>query len=669
MMAMFRKILIANRGEIAGRVIRTARRMGVETVAVYSDADRDAQHVAMADDARHIGPAPARQSYLDQGKIIAAALESGAEAIHPGYGFLSENADFAEACHKAGLVFIGPPASAIRAMGGKSEAKALMATARVPLVPGYHGEDQSPELLAAEAARIGYPVLAKASAGGGGKGMRVVERPEDFAVELAGAKRESLASFGDDRMLIEKYLVRPRHVEVQVFADSHGNCYSLFERDCSIQRRHQKVIEEAPAPGLSPDLRKRMGEAAVAAAKAIGYSGAGTIEFLLDASGEFYFMEMNTRLQVEHPVTEYITGLDLVEWQLRVASGEHLPASWSQLEIQGHAIEARIYAEDAFNGFLPSTGLVTHLAMPEAGPNVRIDSGIRAGDRITVHYDPMISKLVVWGEDRSTAVRRMREALSATAVAGVTSNSGFLLRLASHPAFAAAELDTGFIARHEAELLATPAASDETIALAVLGILLTRQSSAAETASGSADPHSPWAQLGGFRLNLPPRESLCLSIGDRALDIGVSMEQRGYKLDIDGKSVQAEGTLSVDGLLDARIDGRKLQGRFWGSHGRWDLFAGGDRFTVALPDPFAEAGDDHAHGGLTAPMPGIIRAILAAAGERVEKGRALVIMEAMKMEHTIRAPADGIVEAINAVEGAMTEAGAVLVSFLPEAGA
>jgi 3-methylcrotonyl-CoA carboxylase alpha subunit len=378
---------------------------------------------------------------------------------------------------------------------------------------------------------------------------------------------------------------------------------------------------------------------------------------------------MNTRLQVEHPVTEYITGLDLVEWQLRVADGERLPQSWSELQINGHAIEARIYAEDALNGFLPSTGLVSHLAMPEPGPHVRIDSGIRAGDRITVHYDPMIAKLIVWGEDRATAVRRMREALSVTAVAGVTSNSGFLLRLASHPAFASAELDTGFIGRHEAALLAEPVIGDASLALATLGILLERQAAADEAASRSADPHSPWARPGGFRLNLAPRETLIFALGGEQVEVSVSGQPRGYRFEIGGRSLEAEGNLSAEGLLDARIDGRKLRGRFWGEHGHWDQFADGDHFTVTLPDPFAEAEQDHAHGGLTAPMPGIIRAVLAAPGERVEKGRALVIMEAMKMEHTIRAPADGIVEAINAVEGAMTEAGTVLVSFLPEAGA
>jgi 3-methylcrotonyl-CoA carboxylase alpha subunit len=515
---MFKKILIANRGEIAARVIRTARRMGVETVAVYSEADREAQHVALADDARLIGPAPARQSYLDQQKVIEAALDSGAEAVHPGYGFLSENADFADACTAAGLVFIGPPASAIRAMGGKSEAKALMAGAGVPLVPGYHGADQSPDVLFAEAAVVGYPVLIKASAGGGGKGMRVAETPEGFAAELAGAKRESMASFGDDRMLIEKYLVRPRHVEVQVFADNHGNCYSLFERDCSIQRRHQKVIEEAPAPGLSPDLRKRMGEAAVAAAKAIGYSGAGTIEFLLDSRGEFYFMEMNTRLQVEHPVTEFITGLDLVEWQLRVASGERLPESWHDLEINGHAIETRIYAEDASNGFLPSTGFVSHLMMPEAGPHIRIDSGIRAGDRITVHYDPMIAKLVVWDRDRGSAVARMRRALADTAITGVTSNVGFLSRLVGLPAFEEADLDTGFIGRHEEALLAASEIDAPSIALASLGLLLYRRATAEQKAATSSDPSSPWSQMNGFRLNVPARETLRFELGGKLVE-------------------------------------------------------------------------------------------------------------------------------------------------------
>ncbi|MBX9456587.1 MAG: acetyl/propionyl/methylcrotonyl-CoA carboxylase subunit alpha [Rhizobium sp.] len=666
---MFSKILIANRGEIATRVIRTARRMGVSTVAVYSDADRDALHVERADEARYIGPAAARQSYLDQQAVIRAALDSGAEAVHPGYGFLSENADFAEACQAAGLVFIGPPVSAIRAMGGKSEAKALMAEAGVPLVPGYHGADQSPDRLAAEAAGIGYPVLLKASAGGGGKGMRVVERPEDFAAELAGAMRESLASFGDDRMLVEKYLVRPRHVEIQVFADSHGNCVSLFERDCSIQRRHQKVIEEAPAPGLSAHLRRRMGDAAIAAAKAIGYAGAGTVEFLLDMSGEFYFMEMNTRLQVEHPVTEYITGLDLVEWQLRVAAGEPLQEEWHHLRMNGHAMEVRLYAEDPAAGFLPSTGMLTNLAMPEPGLDVRIDTGVRRGDRITVHYDPMIAKLIVWGEDRTAAVRRMRQALSATAVAGVATNIGFLHRLVSHPAFADAELDTGFIARHEADLLAEIPPDEAEIVVATLGILLDRRASAALEAERSQDPCSPWTHLDGFRLNLPSREVVRLSLGGEPLEVIVTQDPRGYRLEISGRCCAVEGTMSSDGRLTARIDGRKLEAWFWKHDNAWDLFVDGRRYLVGQPDPFAEGQPESAHGGLTAPMPGVIRAVLAFPGEKVEKGRALVVMEAMKMEHTIRAPSDGTVEAINCTEGAMTEAGTVLVSFMPEDGA
>jgi len=663
---MFKKILIANRGEIAARIIRTARRMGVETVAVYSEADRDAQHVALADDVRLIGPAPARQSYLDQQKVISAALDSGAEAVHPGYGFLSENADFAEACTAAGLIFIGPPASAIRAMGGKSEAKALMAGAGVPLVPGYHGVDQSPEVLFSEAAKVGYPVLIKASAGGGGKGMRVAETSDVFAAELAGAKRESMASFGDDRMLIEKYLVLPRHVEVQVFADNHGNCYSLFERDCSIQRRHQKVIEEAPAPSLSPDLRKRMGEAAVAAAKAIGYSGAGTIEFLLDSRGEFYFMEMNTRLQVEHPVTEFITGLDLVEWQLRVASGERLPESWDSLTINGHAIETRIYAEDASNGFLPSTGLVSHLMMPEPGPHVRIDSGIRAGDRITVHYDPMIAKLIVWDVDRKAAVSRMRRALADTAITGVTSNVGFLSRLVGLPSFEKAELDTGFIGRHEDVLLAAPAIDVSSVALASFGLLLHRRAIAGQQAAASSDPSSPWSRMNGFRLNVSARETLRFELNGELVEPIIEYLDPGFRFEHDSIGLDMDGTLNRDGTLDARIGNRKVRGFFWGDGQRFDLFSEGQHLHITLPDPLGEGGSEAVAGALTAPMPGIIRAILAAPGERVAKGTALIIMEAMKMEHAIRAPTDGVVDAFNCAEGAMTEAGTVLVSFRPE---
>ncbi|MFK4255862.1 MULTISPECIES: acetyl/propionyl/methylcrotonyl-CoA carboxylase subunit alpha [Rhizobium/Agrobacterium group] len=659
---MFSKILIANRGEIACRIIRTARKMGIRTVAVYSDADRDAMHVALADEAIAIGPAPARSSYLDAEKIIAAAQASGAQAIHPGYGFLSENAGFAEACASAGIIFIGPTPDAIRAMGGKSEAKALMAKAGVPVVPGYHGEDQADEKLAGEAEAIGYPVLLKASAGGGGKGMRVVREKREFAAELAGAKREALAAFGNDRMLIEKYLERPRHVEVQVFADGHGNCLSLFERDCSIQRRHQKVIEEAPAPGLPDTLRQRMYDAAVAAARAIDYRGAGTVEFLLDPSGAFYFMEMNTRLQVEHPVTEYITGLDLVEWQIRVANGEALPDDWGNLRINGHAIEARIYAEDPTHDFLPSIGTVSHLAFPEEGPHLRIDSGIRTGDAISVHYDPMIAKLIVWDYDRLSAVRRLRLALEKLAICGVTSNAAFLTRLAGLDAFAAAELDTGFIARNEAALFAPGATSENEIALATLGLLLSRRNGA----EPQADPYSPWNNTNSFRLNAPARETLRFVLDQQPVDVAVTHEPDGFSLEIGTRAIRAHGSISQDGALRATVDGRQRQCRFFASDNGHALFLDGEHYRISQPDPVDVADTSTHTGGLEAPMPGVIRAILSKQGAAVEAGDALVVMEAMKMEHTIRAPAKGTVTAINCAEGNMVEAGAMLVDFEPE---
>lgn len=664
---MFSKILIANRGEIACRIIRTAKKLGIATVAVYSQADRHSLHVELADEAIEIGPAPARQSYLYGGRIIAAAKQSGADAIHPGYGFLSENADFAQECMAAGLVFIGPPASAIRAMGGKSEAKRLMVQAGVPVVPGYHGEDQSPEMLGAEAEKAGYPVLIKASAGGGGKGMRVALTSQDFASELAGAKREALASFGDDRMLIEKYLLRPRHIEVQVFADNHGNCVSLFERDCSIQRRHQKVIEEAPAPGLPDELRKRMADAAISAARAISYSGAGTIEFLLDASGGFYFMEMNTRLQVEHPVTEFITGLDLVEWQLRVAAGEALTADWCNLKINGHAIEARLYAEDPLHNFLPSTGRITHLAMPQQGPNLRIDSGIRALDEITVHYDPMIAKLIVWAADRAAAVRHLRTALRETAIAGVASNTGFLYNLSGLADFQEANLDTGFIARNESELLQEPTVETSVIMAAAIGLLLYREAQSQREAAISPDPHSPWGLMKGFRLNAPPAETLRFSISNHAVELTVIHGVDGFELSLNGQKASADGAFSGDGKLLVIVDGRKQSGSFFADGQLFTLFIDGSSYRVLLPDPLDVDAPVAASGELAAPMPGIIRSVLAQAGAKVSAGDALVIMEAMKMEHTLRAPAAGTVHSVHYPEGAMVEAGAVLVDFEPEA--
>ncbi|MET0322880.1 MAG: acetyl-CoA carboxylase biotin carboxylase subunit, partial [Duganella sp.] len=521
---MFTKILIANRGEIACRVAATARRLGVKTVAVYSEADANAQHVDSCDEAILIGPAAASESYLRGDKIIAAALATGAQAIHPGYGFLSENADFADACAQAGLVFIGPPASAMRAMGSKSAAKSLMEQADVPLVPGYHGERQDPDFLQAQADRIGYPVLLKASAGGGGKGMRVVDSSAQFKDALASCKREAISSFGDDQVLAEKYLQRPRHIEIQVFADTNGNYIYLFERDCSVQRRHQKVLEEAPAPNMPPERRAAMGEAAVAAARAVGYVGAGTVEFIANQDGSFYFMEMNTRLQVEHPVTEMITGTDLVEWQLRVAAGEPLPKLQHDLAIHGHAIEARIYAENPDKGFLPSIGTLRHLGLPaavsfelggdaNAPAAVRIDSGVRAGDAISPYYDPMIAKLIVWGANRQQALARMVQALSQYQVVGLNTNVAFLKRLVQGQAFATADLDTGLIERHHDTLFAAAkAAPDAALALACAAVMAEeRQGAQALTGAWHAGAGDPWSRATGWRLNQPYLRALSFS--------------------------------------------------------------------------------------------------------------------------------------------------------------
>jgi 3-methylcrotonyl-CoA carboxylase alpha subunit len=492
---MFNKVLIANRGEIACRVMLTARKMGLSTVAVYSDADRDALHVAMADEAVNIGPAPPRESYLDGAKIVEACKATGAEAVHPGYGFLSENADFARLCLENGIVFVGPPPCAIEAMGSKSAAKSIMEKAGVPLVPGYHEADQSPDRLGRAALEIGYPVLLKAVAGGGGKGMRMVSATTEFEEALAAARREAASSFGNDDMLVEKYLPRPRHVEVQVFCDRHGHAVYLFERDCSVQRRHQKVIEEAPAPGMTPELRQRMGEAAVLAARAIDYEGAGTVEFLLDEDGAFYFMEMNTRLQVEHPVTEMITGQDLVEWQFRVASAEPLPLRQDQLEISGHAFEARIYAEDPDNGFLPATGLLTHLQPPRESRHVRVDTGVLQGDEVSVYYDPMIAKLVTWDENRERALARLARALSEYRISGLSTNVSFLYNLATSRPFIDADLNTHFIEQHHELLFHT---SDEAhvkdLPLASLYLLLRMEQSSHHRARGNEPAgHAYWS--------------------------------------------------------------------------------------------------------------------------------------------------------------------------------
>lgn len=668
----FDTLLVANRGEIACRVMRTARRMGLKTVAVYSDADASARHVREADEAVRLGPAAARESYLNIDAVINAAKRTGAGAIHPGYGFLSENGSFVKALEEAGITFVGPPASAIAAMGDKSAAKARMANAGVPLVPGYHGDDQDDALLRAEADKIGYPVMLKASAGGGGKGMRVVESGDGFQAALDGCRRESKAAFGDDRMLIEKYLVQPRHVEVQVFCDRHGNGVYLFERDCSVQRRHQKVIEEAPAPGMTAELRSAMGDAAVRAAQEIGYVGAGTVEFLLDIDGSFYFMEMNTRLQVEHPVTEMITGQDLVEWQLRVAMGEPLPCSQDELTITGHSFEARIYAEDPDQDFLPATGLLTRFALDLEGAGlssdqVRLDSGVESGDAVSMHYDPMLAKLIVHGADRDAALATLNRALAALDVQGVVTNRAFLMRLATHPGFKNVELDTRFIERNEATLFAPRTYSMEAYASAALiGLHQLAQ---------ECESDSPWDRHDGFRLNAPHtiRIALCDPASVQAADSDDAV------VIVEGKRNDGESLWNLtigDDTLTASLQpltGDAVAVTLNGHRRR--LQARRDGHVVVMADPSGETrlfwrridAIDHGHheaeSTLTAPMNGTVVALLVEPGVAVEKGMPLMVMEAMKMEHTMTAPADGSVETFHFQAGDTVSQGAVLLDF------
>ncbi|MBC3870826.1 acetyl/propionyl/methylcrotonyl-CoA carboxylase subunit alpha [Undibacterium oligocarboniphilum] len=665
---MFTKILIANRGEIACRVAATARRMGIKTVAVYSAADANAKHVAVCDEAVLIGPAPAKESYLRADKIIQVALATGAQAIHPGYGFLSENSEFADACAKNGIAFIGPPASAIQAMGSKSAAKSLMEKANVPLVPGYHGDNQDADFLQNEADRIGYPVLLKASAGGGGKGMRVIGHSKDFKEALASCKREAINSFGDDKVLAEKYLQRPRHIEIQVFADTHGNCVYLFERDCSVQRRHQKVLEEAPAPGMTPERRAAMGEAAVAAAKAVGYVGAGTVEFIANQDGTFYFMEMNTRLQVEHPVTEMITGTDLVEWQLRVAAGEALPLQQEQLQIHGHAIEARVYAENPEKGFLPSIGTLRHARTPaavnfELGGSAepaafRIDSGVREGDTISPFYDPMIAKMIVWGKDRTEALARMAQALSQYQIVGLSSNIAFLSRLIASDAFANADLDTGLIARNEAQLFPTeqPAVVD-VIALAAVSLLLSEKSAGSD----------PWQSSHGWRMNSLMQRALQFAEEHHQHKVQVTYLADGWTLRTDAGAVGIR-LASVSGSggndLVLKIADRTVSGTVVRDGEHFHVFSQGMHTDLHYSDALAHAGETEAEGGrLTAPMPGKIVAVLVTKAQEVKKGDALLIMEAMKMEHTISAPHDGVIDDVLYAIGDQVTEGAQLLAF------
>jgi 3-methylcrotonyl-CoA carboxylase alpha subunit len=662
---MIKRLLIANRGEIACRVIRTARRLGLLTIAVYSEADAHALHVALADEAWPIGPAPARDSYLKIDAVIEAARRSAADAIHPGYGFLSENAGFADACAAAGIMFIGPPPNAIRAMGSKSASKDLMARAGVPLVPGYHGADQDPAVLAKAAEAIGYPVLIKASAGGGGKGMRVVEAAADLDEALSAARREAEASFGDPLLLIEKYMLRPRHIEMQVFADRHGNCIHLFERDCSIQRRYQKVVEEAPAPGMTQQRRAAIGAAAVAAARAVDYVGAGTVEFIAPGDGgadDFYFMEMNTRLQVEHPVTEAITGFDLVEWQIRVADGETLPLAQDQVVARGHAIEARLYAEDPARDFLPQPGRLDHVAFPADAAGVRVDAGVRSGDAVPREYDPMIAKLIAWGATRAEAIARLSRALSDTEIAGVRTNRGFLAAIVGHPAFAAAEIDTGFIARHRADLLPPPApAGARILALATLARLLAERRASEAAAAGTADPHSPWAAVDGWRLNREAWQECLWRDGEATVAVRARFGRAGFVLSLPGGvGVAADGALAPDGTLLASLDGVRSTARVVRRGDIVTVFDRGAEHLLTLIDPLAAAAGEAAAGKLTAPMPGRISAVRVSPGERVARGHALIVVEAMKMEHTITAPAAGVVGAVHYRVGDLVEEGAEL---------
>lgn len=669
---MFDTLLIANRGEIACRVAATARRLGIRTVAVYSDADANARHVAACDVAVHIGGPEPRASYLRADAILQAARDTGAQAIHPGYGFLSENEAFAEAAEQAGIAFVGPPASAIAAMGSKSAAKSLMEKAGVPLVPGYHGDNQDPQFLKEQADAIGYPVLIKASAGGGGKGMRVVESTGAFLDALASCQREAASSFGDDRVLIERYLQKPRHIEIQVFADTHGNCVYLFERDCSVQRRHQKVIEEAPAPGMTEERRRAMGEAAVAAARAVGYVGAGTVEFIAEPDGRFYFMEMNTRLQVEHPVTEMITGHDLVEWQLRVAAGQPLPARQEDLRIHGHAIEARIYAENPEKGFLPSIGTLAYLGLPAhvafANGDIRVDGGVRTGDTITPFYDPMIAKLIVHGADRDQARARMLRALAQTQAVGVQTNVAFLSRLMRDSAFAAADLDTGLIERQRATLLPEPTPADAaTLALATAAVLASQGQ--AQSAPHAAAPADPWDTRDGWRLGGRYQRTLQWIDNGETRHVTVVRQGADWTLDSgDGARPFAWRAEDRDGparVLRITLDGRERAGTVVLHADKAHVFGDGAARVLDLYDPLAHAQDtqgDHG-GGLTAPMPGKIISIAVKAGDSVAKGQPLLVMEAMKMEHTISAPADGKVEELFYAVGDQVTEGAELVSI------
>lgn len=674
---MFQKILIANRGEIACRIIQTAAKFGVKTVAVYSDADALSRHVAMADEAINIGAAPARESYLVIEKVIAAAKQSGAEAIHPGYGFLSENADFCRACEANNIVFIGPSLYAIESMGSKSAAKNIMEGANIPLVPGYHGDDQTPARLKQAANKMGYPVLLKATAGGGGKGMRQVWSEEEFDQALAAAKREANNSFGDDRMLVEKYLSTPRHIEVQVFCDSQGNAVYLADRDCSVQRRHQKVIEEAPAPNLSDSLRKKMGEAAVLSAKAINYLGAGTVEFLLDADGSFYFMEMNTRLQVEHPVTEMVTGQDLVEWQLRIASGEVLPITQEQVTVTGHAFEARIYAEDPDNDFLPVSGTLAILEAPEQSANIRVDTGVRQGDQVSVYYDPMIAKLISWNQNRDLALKDLSEALAQYSIGGMTNNLHFLYNISNTAAFKAAEVDTCFIDKHHSEIFYDKEQDKQrNIVIAALYSLLSQSNSSdrennstryntRNEEQNNTDPFSPWHQKTAWRMNEACIQTITLQFKHQiySVDAEYQASSDSYTLTLADQQYSAEGKLN-NKRLTGSINQQPISASVKEQADMISIYTEHHAFEFCsyLKD-YSPHDDSHQGHNLVAPMNGTIVSHAVTEGSHVKAGDALLMMEAMKMEHTIRATSDGVLTAFYYQPGDLVDGGAELIDF------
>ncbi len=656
---MFNKILIANRGEIACRIIQTAHQMGVKCVAVYSEADRNARHVALADEAVLLGPAPSRESYLRIDKVIEAAKLTGAQAVHPGYGFLSENAEFAQALADNGLVFIGPPIGAIESMGSKSAAKTIMEAAKVPLVPGYHGDDQTKSLIKTEAQRCGYPVLLKAVAGGGGKGMRVVWKDEEFDEAFDAAKREGESSFNNGDMLVEKYLTKPRHVEIQVFCDRHGNGVYLGDRDCSVQRRHQKVIEEAPAPNIPADIRKAMGEAAVQAAQAIDYVGAGTVEFLYDEDGSFYFMEMNTRLQVEHPVTELVTRQDLVEWQLRVAAGQALPIAQSDVSLHGHSLEVRIYAEDPDTDFMPATGTLDYLRTPAESRYVRVDTGVIEGDTVSHYYDPMIAKLIVWDEDRDLALRRMQQALEDYRICGIKTNLGFLTKLAGSKSFVDFDVDTGFIERHHDQLFSKETIDENRyIALAACFLTLNRQSQQANT----NDPTSPFNRQNSFRLNSQFAQPYELTHAENNHAVTVLERDDDFLVNVDGAEYQVKGDLNGD-QLSATLNGHKFSVAAFQYGDDITLFHDGLQFECQRHIEIHDASDSGHQGSLAAPMTGTVVAVLKETGSVVEAGEGLIVIEAMKMEQTITAPFAGRVSEVYFKPGDQVDDGVELLAL------